>query len=153
MILWRVTSRACSMFAGYSDTNLPRVLLSATSNWSRRFLDDHALFSSVNNSYNALITIIPHGTYNSSSWYIFLWDDATPLVHPSSLMIAVCLSLLLTKLLCWTAVFRILHWRLFYTVDLSLLFNTSLDDFSLLTTFLHCRPFTTDCCSAEQSIA
>jgi hypothetical protein len=50
-----------------------------------------------------LITNIPLGTYNSSSWYIFLWDDATPLVHLSSLMTPVCLSLLLTKLLCWTA--------------------------------------------------
>jgi hypothetical protein len=32
------------MFAGYSDTNLPRVWVSATSNQSRRFLDDYALF-------------------------------------------------------------------------------------------------------------
>jgi hypothetical protein len=48
-----------------------------------------------------LITIIPLGTYNTSSWYIFLRDDATPLVHLSSLMTAVCLSLL-TRLLHWT---------------------------------------------------
>jgi Na+/melibiose symporter-like transporter len=31
-----------------------------------------------------LITIIPLGTYTTSSWYIFLRDDATPLVHLSS---------------------------------------------------------------------
>jgi hypothetical protein len=30
-----------------------------------------------------LITIIPLGTYNTSSWYIFLWDDAIPLVYLS----------------------------------------------------------------------
>jgi hypothetical protein len=51
-----------------------------------------------------LITIISLGTYNTSSWYIFLWDDATPLVHLSALMTAVCLSLL-TRLLHWTASF------------------------------------------------
>jgi hypothetical protein len=51
-----------------------------------------------------LITIIPLGTYNTTSWYIFLWDDATLLVHLSSLMTAVCLSLL-TRLLHWTASF------------------------------------------------
>jgi hypothetical protein len=27
------------------------------------------------------ITIIPLGTYNTTSWYIFFWDDATSLVH------------------------------------------------------------------------
>jgi hypothetical protein len=51
-----------------------------------------------------IITIIPLGTYNTSSWYIFLRDDATPLVHLSSLMTAVCLTLL-TRLLHWTASF------------------------------------------------
>jgi hypothetical protein len=51
-----------------------------------------------------LITIIPLGTYTTSSWYIFFPDDATPLVHLSSLMSAVCLSLL-TRLLHWTASF------------------------------------------------
>jgi hypothetical protein len=51
-----------------------------------------------------LITIIPLGTYNTSSWYIFLRDDAIPLVHLSSLMTVVCLSLL-TRLLHWTASF------------------------------------------------
>jgi hypothetical protein len=50
------------------------------------------------------ITIIPLGTYNTSSWYIFFRDDATPLVHLSSLMTAVCLSLL-TRLLHWTTSF------------------------------------------------
>jgi hypothetical protein len=35
-ILWRVS--------GYSDTNLPRIRVSASSNWSRRCLDDYALF-------------------------------------------------------------------------------------------------------------
>jgi hypothetical protein len=39
------------------------------------------------------ITNIPLGTYNTISWYIFFRDDATPLVHLSSLMTAVCLSL------------------------------------------------------------
>jgi hypothetical protein len=40
-----------------------------------------------------LITIIPLGTYNTTGWYIFFRDDATPLVHLSSLMTAVRLSL------------------------------------------------------------
>jgi hypothetical protein len=39
------------------------------------------------------ITIIPLGTFNSTSWYIFFRDDATPLVYLSSLMTAVRLSL------------------------------------------------------------
>jgi hypothetical protein len=51
-----------------------------------------------------LKTIIPLGTYNTSSWYIFFRDGATPLVHLSSLMTAVCLSLM-TRLLHWTASF------------------------------------------------
>jgi hypothetical protein len=52
--------------------------------------------------WTALTTVIPLGTYNTSSWYIFLRDDATPLVHLSSLTTAVCLSLL-TRLFHWTA--------------------------------------------------
>jgi hypothetical protein len=48
----------------------------------------------------------------------------TPLVHLSPLMTAVCLSLLLSKLLCWTA-----------------------GDFSALSTFHYWRLFATDCCS------
>jgi hypothetical protein len=64
-----------------------------------------------------LITIIPLGTYNTSSWYIFLFrDDATQLVHLSSLMTAVCLSLL-TKLLHWTSCF-LSSLLPFTTVDL-----------------------------------
>jgi hypothetical protein len=67
-----------------------------------------------------LITIISLGTYNTSSWYIFLRDDATPLVHLSSLMTAVCLSLL-TRLLHWTASFTdcFFHWTPTFTGLLS----------------------------------
>jgi hypothetical protein len=63
------------------------------------------------------ITIIPLGTYNSSSWYIFLRDDATSLVHLSSLMTAVCLRLPFTTrdwLLFWLS-----YWLLLLTLLLT----------------------------------
>jgi hypothetical protein len=65
-----------------------------------------------------LITIIPLGTYNTSSWYIFLQDDATSLVHLSSLISAVCLSLL-TRMLHWTASLYWLFPFLLWTFDCS----------------------------------
>jgi hypothetical protein len=61
-----------------------------------------------------LIPIIPLGTYNTTSWYIFFRDDATSLVHLSSLTTAVCLSLL-TRLLHWTASFYWLFPFLLWT--------------------------------------
>jgi hypothetical protein len=68
-----------------------------------------------------LITIIPLGTHNTSSWYIFLRDDATPLVHLSSLMTAVCLSLswlgCFTGLLPFLLCFLLLRWFLFSSVS------------------------------------
>jgi hypothetical protein len=72
-VLWRVYCHrgVWSMLAGYSDTNLPRVRLSATSNWSRRFMDAYSLFNTALTIVTTRITIIPLGTYNSSSWYIF----------------------------------------------------------------------------------
>jgi hypothetical protein len=88
-----------------------------------------------------LITIIPLGTYNTSSWYIFVRADATSLVHLSSLMTAVCLSLL-TRLLHWTASFT--DCFLFYSLDLSL---TAL----LLYLCTHCIGDTTFDCSVVGS--
>jgi hypothetical protein len=78
-----------------------------------------------------LITIIPLGTYNISSWYIFLRDNATPLVHLSSLMTAVCLSLLT----------RLLHWTASFTFCFLLLLWTSC--FHWTSTFSDCSPFIT----------
>jgi hypothetical protein len=79
-----------------------------------------------------LITIIPLGTYSTSSWYIFLRDHATPLVHLSSLMNAVCLSLPFTDRLYW-----LLYWlwtSCFHitTVLLSLSFTTDCSPFITL---------------------
>jgi hypothetical protein len=74
-----------------------------------------------------LITVIPLSTYNTSSWYIFLWDDATPLVHLSSLMTAVFLSLsfywplILLLYWLWTSCFHITTTLVpILTVDLTL---------------------------------
>jgi hypothetical protein len=105
--------------AGYSDTNLPRV------GYPRQVIEVETLLRRLRFIWTALptvitlITIIPLGTYNTSSWCILLRDDATPLVHLSSLMTAVCLSLL-TRLLHgtasftdWTASFP--HCFLFYS--------------------------------------
>jgi hypothetical protein len=53
-ILWNVT--------GPSDANLPRVRVSAASNWSRRCLDDYGLFNSATDSYT---------TYNNyTTWHL-----------------------------------------------------------------------------------
>jgi hypothetical protein len=83
----------CDVFRVSSD-NLTRLRVSATSNWSRGCLDGYALFGQ---RLPTVITlkIISIRTCNTSSWYIFFRDDATTLVHHSSLMTAVCLKLLI----------------------------------------------------------
>jgi hypothetical protein len=73
----------------------------------------------------AQITIIPLGTYNTSSWYIFLRDDATPQVHLSSLMTAVCLSLPFTDRFYWLLSWLLLLLTVPFT-DSSLLPSLSL---------------------------
>jgi hypothetical protein len=103
-------------------SSYPRQVIEVDASWTT------TLFLAALTTVTTLITIIPLGTYTSSSWYIFLWDDATPLVHLSSLMTAVCLSLLSTKLLCWTA-------SLLDTVCTAL---TAFHYFSTLTSWLEC---------------
>jgi hypothetical protein len=88
-----------------------------------------------------LITIIPLGTYNTSTWYMFLRDDATPLVHLSSLMTAVFLSLL-TRLLHWTASGLLASFPQCFLFS-SASFSTLLS-FLTLVPFLYSGPFT-DC--------
>jgi hypothetical protein len=118
-ILWRVNNTGvfdvCRLFwhqicrvSGY-----PRQVIEVDASWTT------TLYSAALTTVTTLITIILLGTYNSSSWYIFLWDDATTLVHLSSLMTAVCLSL--SWLSCFAGLTVFHYWRLFYTVDLSLL--------------------------------
>jgi hypothetical protein len=57
----------------------------------RRCLDDYVFSDSATNSYNTYNNYTTR--HNTTSWYIFFRDDVTPLVHLSSLMTAVRLSL------------------------------------------------------------
>jgi hypothetical protein len=70
------------------ESGYPRQVIEVDASWTT------TLYLAALPTVTTLITIIPLGTYNTSSWYIFLRDDATPLVHLSSLF---------TKLLWWTA--------------------------------------------------
>jgi hypothetical protein len=78
----------------------PRQVIKVDASWTT------TLYLAALTTVTTLITIIPLGTYNTSNWYIFLRDDATPLVHLSSLMTAVCLSL--SWLGCFTGLFLLL---------------------------------------------
>jgi hypothetical protein len=119
---------------GSSDTNLPRVR-------PRQVIKVDAaetttLYLTALPTVITHITIIPLGTYNTTSWYIFFRDDATSLVFsllwwllsawvfdPDWLHLSLCQLTLLTGLLLWTASF---YYCPFATLLLAAPFQSSL---------------------------